>query len=455
MTGFDAAILLQWTGGNWHHNRLPKSISGFCFDARKIRPGECFIALNKGARDGHDFVVQAQQGGASSVLVERPLSVDIPQLLVSDTLLAMEAIARAVRLQFGGCVLGVTGSCGKTSTREMLLHLLSPEATHATEGNWNNRIGVPMTLFGLHQSRKANAVIEAGIDQPGEMSHLGRMIVPDLTVVTQIGPAHMEKLGSLDGIAAEKVLLFEHARDGSELIIHADLFRFKAFKPFLPRATVLVPANETLDKAIHGMAKSVLRYQIDGRKIKIFGLFRETVFTLASQSLGMRKNAVLALTAASRMGVPSELLKERLEGWSPAPNRGRLFEQNKSLYYLDCYNSNPLSLADALDAFVESVPEEMARYYVLGAMNELGPEAVQLHSKSVQALHVRPQDKVFLVGPEVLRKAYRDGMDAAPEQVYEGESVEKIKSVVAPFQGAFFLKGSRAYALERLLNPTI
>ena len=448
MASFHPSELAQWTSGTWLEDSQAEEVCGFSFDARKIQSGDCFIALTVGQRDGHDYVEQAIGGGAVAALVERPLQLAIPQLVVADTLLAMEAIASVVRSRFTSTVIGVTGSCGKTSTKEMLLHLLGSEETHATEGNWNNRIGVPMTLFGLHESPKSAAVVEAGINQPGEMSHLGRMIEADLVIVTHIGPAHLEKLGSLDGIAAEKSLLMEQAKESAQLILPASAYSHEAFASFAERAIVVAESDEV----VAGRPNRIVRYQVEDGSIRIKELFGEMSFAVATHSSGIRSNAALALVAASTLDVPGEILKKRLQAWHPSENRGRLVDRDGRLCYLDCYNANPASMADALAAFSEAVPRDVARCYVLGAMNELGSEEEGLHTEAVEGLSLRAEDLVCLVGSAKLRAAYRAGLEASEDQVHEAESAESIQSVVASFSGALFFKGSRSFALEQLIR---
>lgn len=450
MTAFDPSELADWTGGNWQGDREAESIGGFCFDSRQIEPGQCFIALTSGQRDGHEYVGQALSGGASAALVERVLDLDIPQLVVPNTLLAMEAIGGAVRNKFGGRVIGVTGSSGKTSTKEILICLLGEENTHATRANWNNRIGVPMTLFGLHGIEKSTAVVEAGINQPEEMDHLGGMIEADIVLVTNIGPAHLEMLGTLSGIAQEKSLLFEKARGNAELILPASAFSYAAFARFADRAVVL--AKE--DEALEGKPKEILRYRTEGGNIFIEELFNDTAFAVASNSPGIRANAALALVVGHRFGIRADRLQERLAAWKPSGNRGLLVERDGYPCYLDCYNANPASMADALIAFAGSVSQAHPRCYVLGAMNELGPESVSLHTESLGGLKLRPQDIACLVGPEDLCAGYRAGLQADPEQVHEASSAGELESIVASFRGALFLKGSRSFALEQLLPKT-
>ncbi|MGC6454915.1 MAG: UDP-N-acetylmuramoyl-tripeptide--D-alanyl-D-alanine ligase [Coraliomargaritaceae bacterium] len=447
MAIFDPTELAEWTGGTWLGSGQPDKVCGFSFDSRKIQPGECFIALTTGQRDGHEYVAQAMRDGATAALVQRPLEVAIPQLIVADTLLAMESIASAVRSRFLGSVIGVTGSCGKTSTKEMLLHLLGPKETHATTGNWNNRIGVPMTLFGLHQSEKSTAVVEAGINQPGEMSHLARMIEANLVLVTHIGPSHLEKLGTLDGVAAEKSILMQFARESAQLVLTASAYAHEAFASFADRTTVLAETGEV----VRGRPNRIVRYDTEGGAIRIKELFGEMRFKVMTHSSGIRRNAALSLVAASLFGASAEVLQKRLLQWSPSENRGRLVERGEQLCYLDCYNANPASMADALAAFSEAVPQDVARCYVLGVMNELGSEVKRLHTESVQALSLRAEDLVCLVGPAELRAAYRAGLQASEEQVLEADSAESFQSVVASFSGALFFKGSRSLALEQLI----
>ena len=450
MVSFDPSELAEWTGGRWLDGVREAPITGFCFDSRKIERGDCFIALTNGQRDGHEYVGSALHDGATAALVERPLELPIPQLVVEDTLLAMEAIGGAVRRQFSGRVIGVTGSCGKTSTKEMLLQLLGENDTLATRGNWNNRIGVPMTLFGLHGTEKSTAVVEAGINQPEEMSHLGRMIQADVVLVTNIGAAHLEKLGTLEGVAREKSLLMEYASEAAELILPASAFCYDTFASFADRTTVLAG----LDEPVEGNPKQIVRYGIKDGKIQIKELYGETCFEVSTHSPGIRSNAALTLVAASILGIPADRAKKRLAKWVPMEDRGRLMVHDDQFCYIDCYNANPASMADALIAFSKAVPDTLARCYVLGAMNELGSEAERLHAESVEALSLRAQDLVCLVGPAELRAAYRKGLQASAEQIHEAESADCLESIIASFRGAFFVKGSRAFALEQLF-PTI
>ncbi|MEM7792506.1 MAG: UDP-N-acetylmuramoyl-tripeptide--D-alanyl-D-alanine ligase [Verrucomicrobiota bacterium] len=451
MRSLDPDDLAEWTSGYWRSGLKPALISGFCFDARKIENGQCFIALSSGTGDGHDFVSQAEKGGASALLVERTVDVDLPQLVVDDTLEAMAKIAQRIRSLFRHPVVGITGSSGKTSTKEMMRSLLGIEKTHTNRGNWNNRIGVPMTLFGLDNECHVYAVVEAGINQPKEMSALGEMIKANLCVITNIGPAHLELLGSLEGIALEKSLLFEKAAPDAEMILTADTFEYEAFSRFADRSIVL--ANE--GEEVSPEPKRVIRYAIES---DLPGQTRVSLesesFHLATASKGIATNAALAITAARYLGISETQIKEQIEQWQPAEDRGQWITAGDQSFYVDCYNANPASMADAIEAFVLSSDASRPRGYILGAMNELGDAAVEWHKKSGGCLQLREIDHAWFIGPSALISAYAAGAisnGADAEQIHLFEDVEKAKSSVAQFSGDLFLKGSRSYQLEKLL----
>ena len=455
MPSFDPQHLADWTGGSWSDE--PKiAIEGFCFDARQIKPGQCFVALSLGSRDGHEFLEQAAKGGAVAAIVETSKPIILPQLKVADSLVALGAIGAAVRSIFSKPVVGITGSCGKTSTKEMLRCLLGEDRTHATAGNWNNRIGVPMTLFGLDSNSHDFAVIEAGINQPDEMGQLGKMIQADLIVLTNIEAAHLELLGSLEGIATEKSLLAESAKPDSPIILHADVLRYHAYKNLAHRAVVLLPEGASAPDL---PCKQIVRYKISelmedrGAALSPQVFWQVSIdgrnYPIASPSLGIATNSALAIVAAKYLGVVVSEIRERIEVWRPTGNRGCIETFGEQTFYIDCYNANPSSMADALDAFDRSTPQGIPRFYILGAMDELGTTAPAQHEAIGRLLKLRPGDRVAFVGSTELTEAYASAISV--EQYLHADSVEIIKSTIAQFKGAIFLKGSRNYSLEKLL----
>ena len=459
MPSFDPQHVSDWTGGSWLDE--PKvAIAGFCFDARQIKPGQCFVALSLGARDGHEYLEQAIKGGAVAAIVETYKPIAFPQLKVVDSLVALGAIGAAVRSEFSMPVVGITGSCGKTSTKEILRCLLGEGRTHATAGNWNNRIGVPMTLMGLDSSPHDFAVIEAGINQPNEMRQLGQMIQADLIVLTNIEAAHLELLGSLEGIATEKSLLAEHAKPDSPIILPADVLRYHPYTKLAHRAIVLLPEGSEVPDL---PCKQIVRYEISeqmkdqGATLSPQVFQRVTIdgrnYPIASPSLGIATNTALAIVAAKYLGIIESEILERIGAWRPSGNRGCIETFEKQTFYIDCYNANPSSMADALDAFNRSTPQDIPRFYIIGAMDELGTTAPAQHEAIGRLLKLRPGDRAAFVGSKELTEAYASEISA--EQYIRADSVEKIKSTIAQFQGAIFLKGSRNYSLEKLLPSAI
>ncbi len=466
MPTFNPEQLAEWTGGSWSHPPI-SHIIGFCFDARQVQSGQCFVALSGGVRDGHDFIEQAIEGGAVAAIVEKIQPISLPQLEVSDSLLALGAIGAAVRSQFKGPVVGITGSCGKTSTKEMLRLLLGESRTHATAGNWNNRIGVPMTLLGLDSASHDFAVIEAGINQPDEMSQLGQMIHADLNILSNVGPAHLELLGTLENVAAEKSLLLQHAVADSPIIMLADALRYPAYAQLAERAIVLLGEGEPEPEVA---VREMIRYTVAPVSLPVSRsvetqaevpvlpeiqqlTLRGQAYLIASPSRGIVTNAALAIVAAQRLGIAEADIRERIQEWRPSGNRGRIEVVGAQTFYIDCYNANPASMADALEAFVRSTPQDVARLYILGAMNELGDTASEQHEAIGLRLQLRPQDRAVFVGSAAFTQAYAAGV--ASDQCICAENIEKVKSTVAQFQGAIFLKGSRSYQLEQLLPDSV
>lgn len=440
MPEFTPEELAAWTGGCW--TAAPRSaIAGFGIDSRRLRPGEAFVALRTDRRDGRDFVPDAAAAGASAAIVTAAVpTCGLAQLVVDDPVAAFREVARQHRRRFPGKVVGVSGSAGKTSTKEMLALLLAePGAVLATEGNLNNQLGVPLTLTRLDGGRHRFAVVEAGISAPGEMAVLAGMIEPDAVIITLVGPAHLEELGGLEGVAREKAALIRGARPGGLAVFPPSCSLHEAFRNLPVRS---VPAEFTL------------RPHRDSVEIQLAG--QGVPFLLPSASEGMGANAALALVLALELGVPAEDLRNRLARWRPAPGRGEVRREKGRLLYLDYYNANPASMADALEAFQRLAPESEPRLYVLGGMEELGRDEDLYHRELGAALRLRPRDRVVFVGsqgPAVWGGAVAAG--SRPEQIALHGSAAEAAPAVAGFKGAIFVKGSRKHRLEEVLHPGV
>lgn len=458
MPVFDPRILARWTAGAW---TVPPAavLNGFCTDTRLLRTGNIFVALRTDKRDGHDFLDAACAAGAGAALVARANpALALPQLVVADPLVAFQAIAREHRRTFRAPVVGISGSAGKTSTKNLLALLLGGETGYvlATEGNLNNHLGVPLTLTRLDPARHRFAVIEAGISASGEMAPLAAMIEPDVAIITLVGHAHTEELGGLEGVAREKVVLPAAVRASGIAIFPRRCADFPVFRDLNVRtltveaAEVLRPAEPLRDRLYF----TITQRGEDTAIALAYGRPPLLVFTLGRVTGGMAQNAVLAICAALWLGVPRDVIQRRLDDYAPAPLRGEIRREDGRLLYIDCYNANPASMADALETFRQLAPAgEGPRLFVLGCMEELGPDSLVHHENLGASLRLGPDDHVCVIGDQadaVQRGAMAAG--ARTDQVEIVESIEVISERFAAFSGTVFVKGSRRYQLERILE---
>lgn len=451
MPTFAADKLATWTGGTW--SPFPgTAISGFNQDTRTLSAGQVFVALKTDKRDGHDFLGEACAKGAVAALVARPVAgQEIPQLVVTDPLAAFQVIAREHRREFHGTVVGVTGSVGKTSTKDLLTVLLGgAPGVLATEGNLNNHIGVPLTLTRLDPAIHRAAVVEAGINAPGEMTTLAAMIEPDHAVVTLVGPAHLEKLGSIENVAAEKATLPAYARRGGLQVFPVSCWPYEEFQ-MLANPLILVPENEGMVRVTGRTVKFNVFHRPERTEVRLDG---KRTFILRRVSGGMAQNTALALALASELGVDDATLQARLGQWTPSKWRGELRTSGDATFYCDFYNANPASMTDSINAFNGMVGEDRPRLYVLGCMEELGPESAEYHRRFGRTLLLQPGDHLFVIGgqADALREGLlENGNDPAQAEVVT--SLDPVRARLAGFKGAVFLKGSRRYQLETILDP--
>lgn len=451
MPVFAPASLATAASGRW--TREPSAFSpvtGFTMDSRQLAPGQCFVALKTGKRDGHAFLPAALAAGAAAALVSTPdPSLGLPQLVVEDPLVAFQQIAAAHRRAFPGPVVGVSGSAGKTSTKELLALLLSaaPGDVLATSGNLNNRLGVPLTLTRLDPATQKFAVIEAGIGGPGEMSVLARMIEPDHAIITLVGPAHLEALGSLENVAREKSILAAAVRGQGFRLFPASCLDHAAFRELPPTRLPLTP------EITHGVTETRIRFSLPPAgdpKAEVHD------FTCRRVSDGMASNAALALAAALQLGVSPRDAQARLASWQPAALRGELCQDHAGRWlYVDCYNANPASMHDALAAFAGMAPEAQPRLYLIGGMEELGADSVSYHRRLGEALAatLRPQDRALVIAAPAAAEAVVGG--ASDDRIVLAPDLAAMRARFETHQGAVFIKGSRRYQLESLLLPNV
>jgi UDP-N-acetylmuramoyl-tripeptide--D-alanyl-D-alanine ligase len=456
-----AADAAQATGGqatgNWGH------VTGLSIDSRSLRPGEVFVAL-RAARDGHDFVADALRRGAAAAMVERRpdgLPADAPLLLVRDAMEGLVALARAGRARSRARVVAVTGSVGKTSTKEMLRVVLGGQGrVHAAEASLNNHWGVPLTLARLPAGCDF-AVIEIGMNAPGEIAPLARMARPDAVMITTIAPAHLEALGSLEAIAREKGSICEGLARGGSAILPAGL----AQTPILIDAARAVgarivrfgpdPAAEWRLGEIHAAATHS-RALAEGPAGPIPFEVRAAGGHFAANALG-----VLAMAAALDLDVARAARDLAL--WQPPAGRGnrRRIGLNGGTdapgfdLIDDAFNANPASMAAALAVLASCQPGAGGRRVaVLGDMLELGPDAPALHAGLADLSAMAAVDTVHCAGP--LMAALWQALPPARRGIRADSAAELARHAAALVaQGDVVLvkgsKGSRVSAVAEAL----
>lgn len=362
---YSAAELSGWVSRPWKHSNRNFPILGISHDTRTLKPGEVYIAIKGENHDGHDFVQQAVEKGAVGLIVEKEVAgfADIPQLIVPDTLAALHELASGIRLRWKGLVIGITGSAGKTTVKEMIAAVLAQKGTVAkTPGNWNNEIGLPLSM--LAADRNADFfVFELGMSHPGEIDRLASLLKPDWAVLTDIGKAHIEFFQGLEKIAEEKSALTAHA---DHVLLDETSEWFELFKSRC-RGEVVVFGQES------------------------FG------FELPQPGEFMICNARRAVALGRELGLSDAQIQAGLNAFEPAAMRWERLLHHGIVLINDAYNANPLSMRAALNAFAD-MPCEGRRFAVLGAMLELGNQAEEEHRSLGEFVDTLGLDGVVTIG---------------------------------------------------------
>lgn len=405
---------------------------GVSIDTRTLQKGDLFVAL-KDIRDGHDFVALALEKGAAAALVSHipaGLPADAPLLVVPDVLAALEQMGRFARARSRARVVGVTGSVGKTSTKEMLRVILGGQGkTHAAEASYNNHWGVPLTLARLPADADF-AVIEIGMNHPGEIAPLARMAAPDVVMITTVAPAHLEAFASLDGIAAEKAAILDGLRAGGTAILPADL----PVSPILLAKAAQVGAK-TLTFGATQADYTLTSVQIveAATIVKAKRLGASFLYKVRSPGRHFAANGLAALAVADALGLDAAIAATDLGRWQPPAGRGTrekilLDPLDETSFDLidDAFNANPASLAAALDVLIAAQPQDGVgrlgrgrRIAILGDMLELGPTEIALHEAVASHPHLARIDVIHCAGPRMkhlwhlLPKAQRGQWHAA------------------------------------------
>ncbi|HLY09090.1 MAG TPA: UDP-N-acetylmuramoyl-tripeptide--D-alanyl-D-alanine ligase, partial [Planctomycetota bacterium] len=362
-----------------------ETVTGVSTDTRSIRAGDLFFALRGATFDAHEFLAPAFEKGAVAAVVDRPVETGGLTITVGDTLQALGDLAAAYRMTLGARVVGVAGSNGKTTTKEMIAHVLGRDRRVVkAQGSFNNNVGVPITIFQA-DARTESLILEIGTNHPGEIASLGAVARPDIAVMVSIGAEHLEGLGSLDGVADEETALFDHLRSGGYAVIHDDpriLSRLK-LPPEKFVTFGLTPRADLHPTWMQGMTFEV----------------RGVVFSLNLLGEWNIQNALAAIAVAMLHGIPLEECARRLADVKPAKMRMERLDLAGVTIINDAYNSNPESASRAVREF-SKFPSSGRRVAVIGDMGELGPTSETYHRELGRQLADSAVDVVVAVGRE-------------------------------------------------------
>ena len=412
MALWDAGDLVEATGGVM---RTPFAATGVSIDTRTLRPGDLFVALNGEARNGHAFVADALARGAAGALVAwvpAGVASNAPLLIVDDTMAALNRLGGFARSRFGGAVVAVTGSVGKTTTKEMLRTILAVQGkTHAAEASYNNHWGVPLTLARL-PAEADSCVIEIGMNHAGEIAPLARLARPFVAVVTTVEKTHVGHLGSIEAIAAEKISIVQGLEPGGVAVLPGDSPLLERLLSGARAARVLTfgtaaAADGRLIEVVADAEGSDVTSEIRGRTLR---------FRLAAPGRHMAMNATAALLAAAALGADAALGAEAFAGFAPVAGRGarRMLRVpgGEALLLDESYNASAASVRAALA--VLALQPAARRVAVLGDMLELGEEGPAEHA-ALAADVTRDADLLFTCGTlmEGLHAAVPPGLRGA------------------------------------------
>ncbi len=441
MLSLQLSDVALWTRGSIHGANV--GVHGVFTDTRAPIAGGLFVALKGENFDAHNFVAEAKQAGAASALVARPLSIDIPQVVVMDTTMALGDLASAVRAQRRARVIGITGSNGKTTVKTVLASILALHGkTHVNAGNLNNEIGLPMSLFDLPTDAEF-AVLEMGAGKHGDIAYLAAIARPEIGLVNNIAPAHLERMGSLEGIAETKGALYTSLPAQGIAVINAD-DTFATFFGNLAGTRKIIrfgTRNEADVRAENIRLGAETRFELVTPNDRVD-------IHLPLHGRHNVQNAIAAAACAVALNVPTAQIKRGLESAPSVKGRLQRYAMPGEWTLIDdSYNANPGSTAAAI-AMLMSEPGEA--WLVLGDMRELGVDARALHAATGKLALDSGIAKLYTVGDLSSAAAKAFGAQAKhfdTQQTLAATLAADVKPGVR-----VLVKGSRGSAMERVVH---
>jgi UDP-N-acetylmuramoyl-tripeptide--D-alanyl-D-alanine ligase len=452
--------ILEATGGQLLSGKLQYPFSRIFIDSRKIVNDGVFVAIRGDVHDGHTFVPDIVEQGVRGLVIDRKKAESIPVadwkakavtcVAVADTTRALGDMAAFNRRRSEASVVGITGSNGKTTTRQMTATVVSQQYdTLATAGNFNNEIGLPLTLLNLEPTHQL-AVVELGTNNPGEIARLAAICTPDIGVITNIGPAHLEGLGSIEGVAKEKGSLLNGLRSGGTAVLNADDPRILQLARRSRREIVLY--GFSADAAVRA---SQVKEIENGISFTLSMAQENISIRMGTPGRFMVTNALAAAAVGSRLGLAPDTIKAGLEAFTPVSGRMNILKLPNGIHIIDdTYNANPDTRNAALKT-LKTMRAESRAVFVAGDMLELGDQAPSLHIQIGSAAALSGINRLYAKGEfadRVASGARDGGMSAA--NTMTGSREEIIADLIKWLQPGdwVLVKGSRGMAMEKIVQ---
>lgn len=417
---------------------LAAQITGVSTDSRTLAAGQCFVAIAGKNFDGHEYIVPVLAAGAACAISARPIELGCGIVLqVADPIAAMGDLARWYRLSLPAKVVAITGSAGKTSTREIVAHVLASRmAVHCAQKSFNNNIGLPLTLLGA-EDRHQSIITELGTNAPGEISYLAKIALPDIALITNIHPAHLEGFGSVDGIVQEKSSIVEGLRPGGMFWINGDFANLRSYCDRKGYSYRTFGFSEDCEiRGINSQADE------SGGAVTIEGV-RVRVPLVGRANLA---NCIAAWAICRQLGLTIRQFADAVAGIKPVAMRLQVDTVGPIRMINDCYNANPASMANALD-YLRTFGKGR-RVFVCGSMAELGPDSPAFH-RQLGKLAAEAGVEVLLASGSFAAEVVDAAGSIATAQAFATtqELVDSLRRFIQP-DDIVLVKGSRSAKLE-------
>ena len=426
-----------------------REITSVTTDSRKAEPGCLFVPIVGERVDGHSFIPQVMEKGALVSLSERDLAEDAGAYIrVGSSTDALKALAEFYLEQLGIPVVGITGSVGKTSTKEMIAAVLQQKyRTLKTQGNFNNEIGLPLTVFRLTEEHEI-AVLEMGISDFGEMSRLARIARPDTAVITNIGTCHLENLGDRDGVLRAKTEVLDFLRPGGHIVLNGDDDKLATVKERNGIRPVFFGLSDQADV----YADEIVSRGLLGSSCRIH--LGEEVFSVEIPMPGrhMVSNALAAAAVGRIYGLTSGEIQRGIASLEPVNGRFQMLQTNRFLIVNDCYNANPMSMKASLDVLKDADGRKVA---ILGDMGELGSDEIELHREVGRHAAACGLDLCICTGP-LCREMAKAASETAPalRVIWEPDRESLISHLAGYVEDGdtILVKASRFMGFEKVVE---